>query len=336
VRELAQWIREQLTLMLDEVPFDREDPTLVPEAGSCSTCSKRTGFNQALWDDFKEDRCLDAQCYNGKLKEHIARQLQNNSNLIQISACYSTTDKNTLTRDRYTIIEQPKEGTEPSRSAEKTCEHASQAIVVEGGKRGEVLNVCAETACPIHNAPTNRTTEGERKQQQQQWKREQELRDKAHQHNRQLLDAVVKKAPAILKRADLEMVVLAFIESLSIDDFEALAEQYKVDTEKVRTDQGLADLLRQKARSMTEQQLVRALIQLALLPFGHSYKELPADNPLVLAAKRYGATIPKAKTAAQKKCGSSSKATQTTSRANKQTESRNAPKSKAVRKGGAA
>jgi len=121
VRELAQWIREQLTLMLDEVTFDREDATLVPEAGSCSTCPKCTGFNQALWDDFKEDRCLDAECYNGKLKEHIARQLQNNSNLIQISAYYSTTDKNTLTRDRYTVIEQPKDGTEPSRSAERTC-----------------------------------------------------------------------------------------------------------------------------------------------------------------------------------------------------------------------
>ena len=87
---------------------------------------------------------------------------------------------------------------------------------------------------------------------------------------------------------------------------------------------------------MTEQQLVRALIQLALLPFGHSYKELPSDNPLVLAAKRYGASIPKAKPAAQKKCGSSRKAEQTTSRANKKTESGNAPKPKAVRTGGAA
>lgn len=336
VRELAQWIREQLTLMLDEVPFDKEDSTLVPEAGSCSTCPKRTGFNEALWADFKEDRCLDAQCYNGKLKEHIARQIQSNSNLIQISAYYSTTDKNTLTRDRYTVIEQPKDGTEPSRAAEKACEHTTQAIVVEGGKRGELLNVCADTTCPIHNAPTNRTTEAERKQQQQQWKREQESRDKAHQQNRQLFDAVVRKAPATLKRADFEMLVLAFIESLSIDDFEALAEQYKVDTEKVRTDQDLADLLRKKVRGMTEQQLVRTLIELALLPFGHSYKELATDNPLVLAAKRYGASVPKDRTAAQKKCGSSPKAKQSTPRKNKETKPANAPNAKAAQKGGTA
>jgi hypothetical protein len=212
----------------------------------------------------------------------------------------------------------------------------TQAIVVEGGKRGELLNVCADTACAVHNAPTNRTSQTERKQQHQQWKREQELRDRAHQLNRQLLDAVVKKAPAALKRADFEMLVLAFIESLSIDDFEALAERYKVDTEKVRTDQDLADLLRKKVRGMTEQQLVRTLIELALLPFGHSYKELSADNPLVLAAKRYGASVPKDKPAAEKKCVPSPKANQTTPRPNKQTQSANAPKAKAARNGGAA
>jgi hypothetical protein len=169
------------------------------------------------------------------------------------------------------------------------------------------------------------------KRQQQQWKREQELRDKVH-HNRQLLDEVVKKAPAALKRADFEMLVLAFIESRSIDDFEALAEQYEIDTEKVRTDQDLADLLRKEATSMTEQQLVRTLIELALLPFGHSYKELSADSPLVLAAKRYGASVLKQKAAAQKKCAPSSKEKQTTPRPNKQTQHANAPNAKAVRK----
>ncbi|HEX4169334.1 MAG TPA: hypothetical protein VHZ55_28055 [Bryobacteraceae bacterium] len=94
----------------------------------------------------------------------------------------------------------------------------------------------------------------------------------------------MKKAPATLKRADFEMLVLAFIKSLSIDDFEAVADQYKVDTEKVQTDQDLADLLRKKVTTMTEQQLVRTLIELALLPFGHSYKELAADNLLVLVS----------------------------------------------------
>jgi len=162
-----------------------------------------------------------------------------------------------------------------------------------------------------------------------------ELRDKAHQHNRKFLHEVVKKATAALKRADFEMLVLAFIEGLSIDDFEVLAEQYKIDTEKVRTDQDLADLLRKKVRGMTEQQLVRTLIELALLPFGHSYKELATDNPLVLAAKRYGAGVPKDTTAAQKKCAPP-KAKQSTPRTNKETKPANAPKAKAAQKGGAA
>src|SRR5581483_7541591 len=61
VRELAQWIRQNLMLQLEDAIFDREDETLIPEAGSCVQCPKRTGFNTALFDDFQnDDRCLDS------------------------------------------------------------------------------------------------------------------------------------------------------------------------------------------------------------------------------------------------------------------------------------
>jgi len=115
----------------------------------------------------------------------------------------------------------------------------TQAIVVEGAKRGELLNICATLHAPFTTRPrivqqmpsaSNNSSNGNGSK---------ELRDKAHQHNRKFLHEVVKKAPAALKRADFEMLVLAFIEGLSIDDFEVLAEQYKIDTEKVRTDQDL-------------------------------------------------------------------------------------------------
>ncbi len=59
VRELAQWIRQQLMPQLDDAIFDREDETLIPEAGSCVQWPKRTGFNTALFDDFQDDdRCM--------------------------------------------------------------------------------------------------------------------------------------------------------------------------------------------------------------------------------------------------------------------------------------
>src|SRR5689334_19858201 len=52
VRELAQWIRENVMLTLAEAVFDCEDPELVPAAGACVACPKRTGANTALFDDF--------------------------------------------------------------------------------------------------------------------------------------------------------------------------------------------------------------------------------------------------------------------------------------------
>ncbi len=59
VRELAQWIRENVMLTLADAVFDCEDAELVPAAGACVTCPKRTGANTALFDDFaQDDRCM--------------------------------------------------------------------------------------------------------------------------------------------------------------------------------------------------------------------------------------------------------------------------------------
>jgi ParB family chromosome partitioning protein len=69
VRELAQWIRENVMLTLAEAVFDREDAELVSAAGACTTCPKRTGANASLFDDFipQDDRCLSASCFREKV-----------------------------------------------------------------------------------------------------------------------------------------------------------------------------------------------------------------------------------------------------------------------------
>jgi ParB family chromosome partitioning protein len=79
VRELGQWIRDNLMLTLVDAVFDRADAELVPAAGQCVTCSKRTGANTALFDDFAhDDRCLDGECFRSKVDAHIAREKQKN------------------------------------------------------------------------------------------------------------------------------------------------------------------------------------------------------------------------------------------------------------------
>ncbi len=61
-KHLAAWITSHLYLALEDAPFDREDPTLSPEAGACITCPRRTGYNTTLFADVADqgDQCLDS------------------------------------------------------------------------------------------------------------------------------------------------------------------------------------------------------------------------------------------------------------------------------------
>jgi ParB family transcriptional regulator, chromosome partitioning protein len=51
VRHLQQWIEHNVLLLLKQAPFNKRDPQLVPAAGSCVDCPKRTGHNKLLFAD---------------------------------------------------------------------------------------------------------------------------------------------------------------------------------------------------------------------------------------------------------------------------------------------
>jgi ParB family chromosome partitioning protein len=56
-KHLSAWIQANLYLSLAEAPFDREDPTLSPAAGACTTCPRSSGFNTSLFCDVQGDHC---------------------------------------------------------------------------------------------------------------------------------------------------------------------------------------------------------------------------------------------------------------------------------------
>src|SRR5579885_1231461 len=45
VRSLREWIEREILLDITNAPFDANDATLLPAAGSCAACPKRTGNN---------------------------------------------------------------------------------------------------------------------------------------------------------------------------------------------------------------------------------------------------------------------------------------------------
>ncbi len=342
VRELAQWIRENVMLTLADAVFDCEDAELVPAAGACVTCPKRTGANTALFDDFaQDDRCMDAECFKSKVDAHIAIQKQKTDGLIQITRAYYTNAKGeekVLTRNEYTIIE-PKE--QPDTAADddaeqQPCSKAMSAIVVEGpGKRGEVVHVCADPDCEVHGKPNYRAEqEAAEWERQKEWKRQQEQRQKNRANNRLLLGAVLDSIPTALTRDDYETLVSATIDRLQYDDWDTICEYYNINTDETREADAAAFELRKKAQEASEPQLIRMLMELTLVPSGYSEEPLAHTDPLASTARRYDVSLKPKKTTKAKpaKCGPKAK------NARKQSKAKPASKSakRTTAKGGAA
>jgi ParB/RepB/Spo0J family partition protein len=66
-RRAAQHIQEEYMLALRGAPFNTTDAQLVPAAGSCNACPKRTGNQKELFSDVaRADVCTDPPCFNQK------------------------------------------------------------------------------------------------------------------------------------------------------------------------------------------------------------------------------------------------------------------------------
>lgn len=76
-RSAAVELERRFMLKLSAAPFKITDASLLPDAGSCRECPKRTGANPDLFDDIKSaDTCTDAKCFNAKTDAHRARVLE--------------------------------------------------------------------------------------------------------------------------------------------------------------------------------------------------------------------------------------------------------------------
>lgn len=75
LKELRERIAEYL-MELKGAPWAQDDALLVPKAGACSVCPKRSGCQPTLFGDPEDggDRCLDAGCWDQKMKAHLERR----------------------------------------------------------------------------------------------------------------------------------------------------------------------------------------------------------------------------------------------------------------------
>jgi ParB/RepB/Spo0J family partition protein len=69
-RDCAAHIQKTYMLKLSAAKFKTSDATLLPKAGSCKECPKRTGANPDLFQDVSADVCTDPKCYQAKEEAH--------------------------------------------------------------------------------------------------------------------------------------------------------------------------------------------------------------------------------------------------------------------------
>ncbi len=75
-RQAQKHIHDTYMLRLSDAGFKTGDPTLVPAAGACGACPKRTGNQPELFGDVKSaDVCTDPICFKQKIAAHAERAI---------------------------------------------------------------------------------------------------------------------------------------------------------------------------------------------------------------------------------------------------------------------
>ncbi len=285
---LQAWITQNIYLSLKSVPFSKDDETLVPEAGSCANCPKRTGFNTMLFSEVREDSCADAACFNRKLDTHITKRVSTIPNLVQISENYNATGETPiLPRRNYVevVTRKSKKGKE-ARPEEKLCGHLTPAIHTDGMDKGRLVKVCADPTCKIHF--------GDRQQEEKQrlqWKAEKTAANRkaketlAFRHR--LLAEVLKRVKPQFGTEELRMVAHFVLRSLSHDLACRLAKRHDSQNPKDAHDWQMAEKARTLYKKADGAALAVLIFEAMLLSLAGNASASKDDDPLADAASLY-------------------------------------------------
>lgn len=161
VSELQDHIARNYSQNLANAPWKLDDATLVPDAGACTTCPKRSGTEPDLFNDVDgKNVCGDAKCFETKHSAFV--QLRYNASVektrdgngdadpvVPVAFRYSNEKRkgepslaSPLMQDEFIVV----------RSGSK-CDSAERAFVVDGGhseKTGAEINICRDAKCKVH------------------------------------------------------------------------------------------------------------------------------------------------------------------------------------------
>ena len=166
---------------------------------------------------------------------------------------------------------------------QKPCEKMAEAIVMDGGKRGQVVKVCADPTCHVHhpNTPSPQQVERERAEERKRIEKEKLAITTRHR----VLASILQRVSAPLKKADLLAVAHYLIGHLSYSQVPALAKRHKVEAKKDSA--SAQEFLAKGVSEYDESELCKLLLEISLLDSAYQRSTASRDDVLMDAAKRY-------------------------------------------------
>jgi ParB family transcriptional regulator, chromosome partitioning protein len=259
VRNLQQWIEQNIMLILKDAPFNKRDAQLVPAAGNCVDCPKRTGHNKLLFSDLgKQDACTDPTCYQNKVSAHVAQVIATKPQLVQISTAYGIQKEGSpvVPRNKYIEVRKPTSKEEAKRPDFKVCKYTTEAIITEGSGIGTVHKVCANPSCPVHKAADDTKWKAEQDKQ----RKEQAI---ANTTGLRVLSAVSAAVPVRLMKRDLLFILEKLVSLMDERRIEALARQHGI--RQKRDDGGIAKTFNAFVRRADEGTLSRLMVETTIM-----------------------------------------------------------------------
>ncbi len=292
VRQLHEWIEREVHLDLKNAPFDVNDANLLPSAGACSECPKRTGNNPLLFPEIRnKSLCTDPTCYRAKIQALVRIRVESlvkeGQKPIQISSApywqARSKSPDTLYEGQFRRVER-----------EGECPHTQAAVIVDGREAGTLLHICADENCKTHRQFSHYEISPQEREQ----RRKLALAIRVQKESRsRILQAVRQKLPGELARADFEMVALDYFRRQGHDNHHRLFQVYGWEEKKTKTSWGGTSVEHEKLaevqiRAMTTADLNRFLVTCALVPDlycpGYSSAEtLSREANLMKACARY-------------------------------------------------
>jgi ParB family chromosome partitioning protein len=290
VRHLHQWIDHNVLLLLKQAPFNKRDPQLIPTAGSCFDCPKRTGNNKLLFADVggNSDACTDPNCYAAKLDAHVKARVAAKPELVQISTAYKEQPEGAkaIPRNKYVEIrgEKPDTPEKAKRPEFKTCKYTTEAIVSDGIDKGELRKVCTEATCPVHH-PKKQTPNADAsfRAEQEKRRREEAL---ANATGIRVLQSIVAAVPVRLMKRDLLFVVEQLLPLLDEKRLEMAARNRSI---KAREGESVGKLLTAFVRKADEGAVGKMIIEAVILLSARTQAD--GSKTLRSVAQAYGVDV---------------------------------------------